>query len=54
MSQFENTIGTDYFYTGVCIIEWGKIIEDILPNNSIIIDITKKDENMRILNIRRK
>ena len=24
--DFENTIGTDYFHSGLCIIEWGELI----------------------------
>lgn len=52
-AEFENSIGTDYFQLGVCIIEWGEIIEDILPLNSIIIDIEKIDENKRKFNLRR-
>lgn len=52
--KFEDTIGTDYFSLGLCIIEWGKIISDILPKNSIFIDITKNDENTRNIYIRRE
>ncbi len=52
--QFENSIGLDYFDLGLCIIEWGEIIEDILPKGTILIEITKLDENRRNINIRRK
>ncbi|MBR1883368.1 MAG: tRNA (adenosine(37)-N6)-threonylcarbamoyltransferase complex ATPase subunit type 1 TsaE [Clostridia bacterium] len=51
--EFENTIGTDYFGNGVCIIEWGEIIEDILPQDVIFIQIEKINENERKFNVRR-
>ena len=45
-------VGTDYFYSGACLIEWGdEIIEDILPEETIHIDITKNDENTRTFKI---
>ena len=42
--DFENTIGTDYFHSGLCIIEWGEIIKDILPKGTIYITITRNNE----------
>lgn len=39
--DFENSVGTDYFTQGICIIEWGEIIRDILPEGTIYITITK-------------
>lgn len=41
--EFIEQIGTDYFQNGICFIEWGNIIKNILPKNTIYIDI-KKDE----------
>lgn len=32
----------EYFYRGLCIIEWGKIIEDALPKEYLEISISKK------------
>ena len=50
--DFENTIGTDYLYNGLCIFEWGEIIKDILPKKTICITITNCDEeNKRIIKI---
>lgn len=45
--------GEEYFNNGICIIEWGEIIEDILPNNYIKISFSKDitHENYRILEI---
>lgn len=44
-NDFLDSIGTEYFLNGICIIEWGNIIKDILPKNTIFIDITKDEEN---------
>lgn len=54
--EFLEGIGTDYFYNGICIIEWGNIIKDILPKNTIYIDISKdnEDENLRYFHIWRE
>ena len=37
--------GEDYFSSGICIIEWGSIISDALPNEYIQISFDKIDEN---------
>ncbi len=46
--------GTEYFSAGICVIEWGELIEDLLPNNYIKISFSKdeNDENIRYLNFR--
>lgn len=43
--DFIDSIGTEYFEKGLCIIEWGKIIYDILPQNTIFISIKHMPEN---------
>lgn len=43
--EFLEGIGTDYFYNGICIIEWGNIIKEILPKKTIYIDISKDNDN---------
>ena len=45
--------GEEYFNTGICIIEWGEIIEDVLPTDYIQISFSKDDkkENLRILDV---
>ncbi len=45
--------GDEYLNNGICIIEWGEIIEDILPNDYIKIVFTKdaKNENYRVLEL---
>ena len=42
-----------YFDKGICIIEWGEMIKDVLPKSYIQICFEKsdEDENIRILNI---
>ncbi len=37
--------GEEYFENGICLIEWGEIIESILPPNYIKITFQKKEEN---------
>lgn len=47
--------GPEYFEKGISIIEWGEIIEDILPKNYIKVEILKdeKNENVRHIKIGR-
>ena len=40
--------GTEYFTNGICVIEWGELIEDILPNNYIKISFTKDENDLSI------
>ncbi len=53
INEFLSDVGTEYFYDGICIIEWGNIIKEILPKNTIFIDISKddNDENKRYFHI---
>lgn len=38
----------EYLYgNGVCIVEWGSMVEELLPENTIRIDINKIDDNTR-------
>ncbi len=45
--------GEEYFENGICIVEWGELIEDALPKNYIKIDFSRnyENENSRTLNI---
>lgn len=43
--EFEADIGLDYFQNGICVIEWGNIIKNLLPRKTIYFDITKDDKN---------
>ena len=52
-SEFYAIGGEEYFENGICIIEWGELIEDALPKEYIKIDFSRNldNENSRILNI---
>ena len=51
MGEFYSIGGTEYFTSGICVIEWGELIEDILPKNYIKIGFSKdeKDDSIRYL-----
>ncbi len=42
--------GEEYFQNGICIIEWGNIIQDVLPQNYIEINIQKDYTNDNLRN----
>lgn len=51
--DFEDSIGTDYFSSGLCIIEWGEIIKSALPPSTIYITIeSTENPNERIIYIK--
>ena len=56
IDEFYAIGGEEYFSKGICIIEWGEIIEDALPEHYIKIDIEKDEENFekRIITIEEK
>lgn len=37
--------GEEYFENGICIIEWGEQIEEILPKDYTKITFSKSEEN---------
>ena len=45
VDEFYAIGGEEYFSKGICIIEWGELIESILPANHIKITINKDFEN---------
>ena len=53
IDEFYAIGGDEYFTSGICIIEWGEIIEKALPKDYIKISFTKdnSNENNRFLNI---
>lgn len=55
-NDFIDSVGLEYFDNGLCIIEWGEMIKDILPLSTIYINISRIDENEnhRRINITRK
>ena len=52
-SEFYAIGGEEYFENGICIIEWGELIEDVLPKDYIKIDFSRDytDVDSRVLNI---
>ena len=56
IDEFYAIGGEEYFSQGICIIEWGEIIEDALPKHYTKIEIKKDENNLdkRILCIEEK
>ena len=56
IDEFYAIGGEEYFSKGICIIEWGEIIEEILPKDYIKIKFEKdaNNTNKRILKIETK
>ena len=54
LDEFYAIGGTEYFANGICIIEWGELIEDVLPKNYIKLNFSKDEENdnIRYLNFK--
>ena len=53
VDEFYAIGGQEYFEKGICIIEWGELIEDALPSNYIKVEIQKDEskENTRYIKI---
>lgn len=54
IDEFYAMGGEEYLNNGICIFEWGEMIEDILSKGYIKISFSRnfKDENSRILEIK--
>lgn len=54
-NDFFDIGGDEYFGNGICIIEWGEIINSILPPNTIFVNLKKDnlEPNKRIISIER-
>ena len=50
-SEFYEIGGEEYFDKGICIIEWGELILDVLPKEYIHITLKKDDNDENIRNI---
>ena len=52
-SEFYEIDEEEYFENGICLIEWGELIKDVLPKNYIHITFEKdnQNDNIRFLNI---
>ena len=47
--EFENIGGEEYFSKGICIFEWGELIEDILPDEYLHIELKYKDMSREMI-----
>lgn len=56
IDEFYAIGGEEYFSKGICIVEWGEIIREALPEHYIKIDIKKDEEDIekRIIQIEKK
>ena len=54
IDEFYAIGGEEYFSKGICIIEWGEIIEEVLPKKCIRVNIRKDEEEFdkRIIEIK--
>ena len=50
-TEFIEIGGEEYFENGICLIEWGELIQDILPKKYIQITFEKVDEDDNIRRI---
>lgn len=51
INEFYAIGGEEYFNKGICIIEWGELIEPILPNNYIKINFSRNNTNENYRNL---
>ena len=51
ISEFYEIGGEEYFENGICLIEWGELIKEALPKNTIFISFEKSDKNDEIRKI---
>ena len=51
LSEFYEIGGEEYFENGICLIEWGELIKEALPKDTIFISFEKSDKNDEIRKI---
>ena len=51
IDEFYAIGGEEYFEKGACIIEWGELIEEALPQNYVKINFSRDNENENLRNI---
>ncbi len=52
VDEFYAIGGEEYLQSGICIFEWGEMIEDILPNSYIKITFSRDIENTDLRKLR--
>lgn len=53
VEEFYAVGGEEYFANGICILEWGEIVEEALPKDYLKLEFfkDKENDNKRIINI---
>ena len=53
VEEFYAVGGEEYFTNGICILEWGEIVEEALPKDYLKLEFfkDKENDNKRIINI---
>lgn len=52
LDEFYDMGGEDYFGSGnICFIEWPELIEDVLPEEAVIVNIKEVDDGSRLVTI---
>ena len=53
VDEFYAIGGEEYFEKGICLIEWGELLEPVLPNSYLKITFSRnlEDENKRVLTL---
>ena len=53
IDEFYAIGGDEYFKSGICIIEWGELLKDIMPKNYLEINFSRdlENENIRTLSL---
>lgn len=52
IDEFYAIGGQEYFEKGICIIEWGELIEEALPEKYIKVEILKDETDANVRNIK--
>ncbi len=52
LDEFYDMGGEDYFGSGnLCFIEWPELIEDVLPEEAVIVNIKEVDDGSRLVTV---
>ena len=52
LDEFYDMGGEDYFSSGnLCFIEWPELIEDVLPEEAVIVNIKEVDDGSRLVTV---
>lgn len=51
VDEFLSIGGEEYFEKGICLIEWGEMIEEILPENCVKVMFSRNQDKENVRNI---